>query len=76
MFMVRRKTRTGPARPLVRARTYVVEGGRDQLIARRYPRVQGTTRIRRCPRFVMGSQNAPPHHGAEVADPSQLDLAL
>jgi hypothetical protein len=36
-------------------RTCVVEGGRDQLIPRRYPMVQGTTRVRPCPRFVMGS---------------------
>jgi hypothetical protein len=39
----------------LQTRTCVLSGGLDQLIPRRYPRRQGTTRQRPCPRFVMGS---------------------
>jgi hypothetical protein len=44
----------GRCRPL-QTRIRVLSGYLDQLIPRRYPRVQGTTRQRPCPRFVMGS---------------------
>jgi hypothetical protein len=49
-------TKRGQSRclPLL-TRTRVVGGGRDHQIPRRYPRVQGTTRLPPCPRFVMGS---------------------